>query len=678
MTALQYKLNLEIKMRDATLLMERPDLGTIPDARKTAQTRSTPASAAAAAASALNMSRSETLHNKLEAAASSIASVTADLTRLQQQESELRTKLLRHMAGVLGYVLNKRDLEETSRSAQFTPEPGSSKSLYRFDGPHFFVGSQDAMKAPRSARRRSFGHQAVGSPRLSASGGIDGGGGWGRNEPSKGVDPAVHADLQEQLERLQTQYEQSQHLLSESSQQADDLRRQLKQLQEQAARAEQDHRQLRDESTRAQEDYRQLQADHQQLDDQHASTFAHIDDLQQQLDEAHQQRSHVQGQLEAVEVNYKALERSAQGESGTMSSRLSELEQQLKTAEVHKVQSERLVSELEGQLSSERNLATEKSQQANQLRASVNELARKFELPPLPASRNQPGSDENSVLLGWMDTQLTQGKSRAADMAIIQSRTADLQQQLESKQAELQQARQAIEASSSSSSTLQRDFDQQKQLLNAHESSVASIPKLKADITAMQSSVDSLTSERDVARSHLTELARAQEMQKSEAAKLEAALQDLWKVLPAQRDASRAGDQDDLSAWKKAFMPQPSTTSRLPILRSTSAAAVPSAKYSFETLCERVGWASSVQVIFSADTGHGLEQVRGLVADDKKLVDRLIKHEGSIKSSSTSLQAMEATSRQKEDALKQKEMELTAAKKEVRFILGSLTSDHSR
>lgn len=69
---------------------------------------------------------------------------------------------------------------------------------------------------------------------------------------------------------------------------------------------------------------------------------------------------------------------------------------------------------------------------------------------------------------------------------------------------------------------------------------MASIPKLKADTAAMQSLVDSLTSERHVARSYLTDLTPAQE---SETAKLQA--QVLWKLLPAHRGASRAGDQDD-------------------------------------------------------------------------------------------------------------------------------------
>lgn len=57
-----------------------------------------------------------------------------------------------------------------------------------------------------------------------------------------------------------------------------------------------------------------------------------------------------------------------------------------------------------------------------------------------------------------------------------------------------------------------------------------------------------------------------------------------------------------------------------------------------------------------------------MVSDDKQLVERLIKHESSVKSSSTSLQTLQSSLRDMERSLKEKESALAEAQKEVRHV----------
>lgn len=555
MTALQYKLNLEIKMRDAALLMERPDLGASLDSRSQSRTTTM---------SSIKMPRSESHENRLESASTNIASVTADLSRLQQQESELRTKLLRHMAGVLSYVLTKRDVQQ---NAHELATPTLSRQLYKFEGPHFFAGSQDATK-PRPGHRRSFSRSVPVS-------------GSNRNESS--VEAALTSELQQRLDQLQAAHEAALASLQDSRQEHENLRQELESAGDTADRLEQDHR--------------GLQSAHEELSQRHTSTSSEVESLRKQLDKVHQSKNEVESQLEATEANLRALESSSKGESGALSKRLNELEDSLRRAEEEKQQAQRTVAEYEAQLATERNLASERCQLTNNFKASINDLAKKYELPPLPAARSQPNADEHATLLYWIDSQLSQGKSRAADMSIIQSRIQELQTQLASKQRDLEEAQSGLEKATSSSTTLQRNLDQQKELLGSHESSVALVPKLRNELAALESKVASITSERDVARGHLADAGQSQELQRAEASKRDAALQELWKLLPAQRDAGKLGESDDLSLWKKAFSNQGSA-SRLPILRSNSTTTAPS-KYSFETLCERVSRLHFCQALLS-------------------------------------------------------------------------------
>ena len=144
LTAMQRKLELETKIRDA----------------------------------ALSLSRVNTAHRKiskqtdeqLETAERKVATAQKELWRVSERTSEVHRKLLEHRAGVLGYSVHKMEnknlpslngASEPGASRPFTPNRNSTFSSVasapstpsKFDGAHLFAGHVDAQmpKAPPSA-----------------------------------------------------------------------------------------------------------------------------------------------------------------------------------------------------------------------------------------------------------------------------------------------------------------------------------------------------------------------------------------------------------------------------------------------------------------------------------------------------------------------------------------------
>lgn len=115
--------------------------------------------------------------------------VSSEMYKLGWKEAELRTRLLRHTAGVLGLAMRKKEEEEAR--VQQTPLPGSNNGAFspnlasasgrtsqlsdratplspasRFEGRHFFAGNKDAI-APTS--RGAGASSPISSPRLGAA-----------------------------------------------------------------------------------------------------------------------------------------------------------------------------------------------------------------------------------------------------------------------------------------------------------------------------------------------------------------------------------------------------------------------------------------------------------------------------------------------------------------------------
>lgn len=530
-------------MRDATLLMERPGKDPL-----SAGLDSSSINLKAIKPSALHLSRSDSYQHRMEVASSNIAGVTADLSRLQQQESDLKTKLLRHMAGVLGFVLSKRDEEESEyTTGPPTPCVSSNKNLWRFEGPHLFAANKDAMQpTPLSRSRR--GRSATSS-----------------RDTSQNI--SMSNELQQQIDKLQADYTSIQSELQESRQDSESLRSQLENAQDVTSRLQQQYDQLHAES-------RDLQADRSRESESAAR-------LRSQVAQYESDMHALEDQLQAASANLSALEESTRGEAGALAERLSSVERELQDAIEQKKDVQRQATELEGQLAAERQQSSEKAQQVNKFKTSLNDLAKRNSLAPLPASRSLPGADDHSTMLSWLNTQLSQTRSKAGDLSSAQSQVSSLQRQLAAKDSELQQTKRSLEDATSSVASLQRNVEQQKE--HASQSS-SLLPKLRDNISSLESKLAAMTSERDASQRQFTDAQNEQGSQKAEAIALQNALQDLWKALPAQREISKPGETDDLSAWKRAYSPAPS--SRLPILRSNNASS--GSKYSLDALSDRV------------------------------------------------------------------------------------------
>ncbi|KIJ20530.1 hypothetical protein PAXINDRAFT_174869 [Paxillus involutus ATCC 200175] len=146
LTAMQKKLDLEIKMRDAASSLSRVN--------------------------AAHKKVSKQTEEQLEAAERKVATTQKELWRLSERTNEVHRKLLEHRAGVLGHSVHKMEKKmlsgldgasEMDISGNVTPNRSSTFSSVasavstpskpRFDGAHLFAGHADAQlpKAPPSA-----------------------------------------------------------------------------------------------------------------------------------------------------------------------------------------------------------------------------------------------------------------------------------------------------------------------------------------------------------------------------------------------------------------------------------------------------------------------------------------------------------------------------------------------
>ncbi|KAF8437196.1 Up-regulated during septation-domain-containing protein [Boletus edulis BED1] len=143
-TAMQRKLGLETKIRDAALSLSRVN--------------------------AAHRKVSKQTEAQLETAERKVATAQKELWRVSERTSEVYRKLLEHRAGVLGYSVHKMEkkflpssngVSEADASRALTPNRNSTFSLVtsapstpsKFDGAHLFAGHADAQipKAPLPA-----------------------------------------------------------------------------------------------------------------------------------------------------------------------------------------------------------------------------------------------------------------------------------------------------------------------------------------------------------------------------------------------------------------------------------------------------------------------------------------------------------------------------------------------
>lgn len=143
-TAMEKKLALETKIRDAALSLSRVN--------------------------AAHRNVSKQTEEQLETAERKVATAQKELWRVLERTSEVYRKLLEHRAGVLGYSVHKMEKKflpsngvsteldasralTANRSSTISSVASTASTPSKFDGAHFFAGHADAQipKAPLSA-----------------------------------------------------------------------------------------------------------------------------------------------------------------------------------------------------------------------------------------------------------------------------------------------------------------------------------------------------------------------------------------------------------------------------------------------------------------------------------------------------------------------------------------------
>lgn len=510
-----------------------------------------------------SLTRSESIGQRLESASANIATVTTDLSRLQQKEADVRTRMLKHTAGVLSYVLSRREAQESADpfSAHSSTTEAPSKDVWRFEGPHLFAGNKDAYQPPPKTRAR-------GMSSVSSSSRMD----------SPTAPPGLMRDLRRQLDVLQASHDALSEELQASHKSNSELTSELS-----SARAESTQTSL--QLSALQRGHEQLQKAQQDAVQSKADAYTELSDLQSQLSSVRREKEAVDDQVLAVQANMAALQNSTQGEAGVMSARLAELEKDYQTALDERKEAQTALENNQTQLENQERLVADRKENFTRLQQSVNELAGKFKLPPLPNTRSRLESDafDSANLVSWIDFHLGSSLAKSQGTDESSAERDELRRQLDTKEIELEESRRARTEALSKSATLEQEQQRQRQLTHQQTQSETLVVKLQADLSNLESRLSAVTGERDTAKRQIGDVTKERETTKSEALKQQATLQELWKVVAADKSDERP----DLPPTK------------LPMLRQNGPARNGVPHYTFEGFCERVSISHQICLILT-------------------------------------------------------------------------------
>ncbi|GAA6031377.1 hypothetical protein JCM8097_005631 [Rhodosporidiobolus ruineniae] len=178
LTSLTRSLALETRLRDSAAKLVRLSAPS-----SSSPSPSPPPSASSSSRPSRPSVTREQATAQLATAQAKLESVQAEHHKLSAREAELRTKLLRHTAGVLALALRKKEEDDAAAalsaglgsplSASFPPSAGPNgtgieQTPRAFDAPHFFAGNRDALDPLSHSSSRSNASPR-GSPALSSS-----------------------------------------------------------------------------------------------------------------------------------------------------------------------------------------------------------------------------------------------------------------------------------------------------------------------------------------------------------------------------------------------------------------------------------------------------------------------------------------------------------------------------
>ncbi|SGY19519.1 BQ5605_C014g07669 [Microbotryum silenes-dioicae] len=672
--SLSRSLALETRLRDsAAKLVRLSSPSPIPGSP-------TPASASGSDASNRARMTKAQAESQVQQANEKIESVQTELYKVGWKEAESRTKLLRHMAGVLGLAMRRKEEEErgssqtplsgprglhsqatsVGRDQQRSSSPFGCPTKSRFDGHSFFAGNKEAILPGPSTRSSPYA-----SPNLSAS--------------NNGQFVVAGADTSHAAVRdLETQVAGLQRALNEQRdrpiQQVDSA--QLRELQEEVTQARAAERWVRDEHTQTRNEL-----------DRHLMELSSIKNSHGSLQRELEQTKQGQGQGEDAQ---RELERSRQ-EIDEMTDKMQELEQELNDLEERAVASDRRVTDVEGLLEDMKikhahemqraqgdlQVAKEEAERARlavarvptpngteeeeqrlrdevvsmrsertkisqtladvlqRHRAHANSLGTE-----LPKDFDETAVDHHDDWSGYVASSLgdhfdhiTSHATAVSDelslARLAQENSAnDLEGELRQAQEHRDHWQDEAEQHRLAREQLEVEHDDLKATVQGHEERLASLALTHQELEVSAEEKEHLRAQLEQAQGRITEL----EKQIADHDATQAALKKLWQSLPAIDTRRRAGDSHDLATLKAAFDPSQSLGDS-------------SAQFSIDALVERV---------------------RALLTDDAKLVETLMKIESGTASAQQEVETHRSNAERYQNLAEQHSTNLTVTQSKVK------------
>lgn len=574
-----------------------------------------------------------------------LASIRSELDDLRTQEQSSREKLLQHLAAALSALVKRHEessfpqevadassVADTSFRSRATADrsltPASSAGA--FDGPHFFANNRDAF-APISLLGRSLAPSGPNSPlRRGRTASV---------EP-QGVPHAVHASVAAQLEEAQRNVQEHRTELEETRAQVNDHKILLS-----SARADADRlRQEADSHSSSANDYR----------DRHEDAVARLREAEDRAHEAEAKNAELQIRVDELRGNGEKAKSERTKEIEEMRAQVRALEAKCREAEDRAAASEKTAVDLKADLSrfkekTLRDVEGAKLLAADELRRADADLSQQR------AASDQQWKDLKHALaavgtkhhdpdlpLGWALVDLPSQKDDPSTLAEklsgainehfdrVKSQRNKYQTDLEASKRALADHQQAseedVQRATEERAIALRESSAQRARAEALEQELEELEAKFADahgaasgIAALQEELDRQRTDAAHAEAEVVTLSSQVQELRTAIANQEAAaqrpLKELFKLLPAGGLEGRAGvaDDADLATYRKAFDP---------------------AKKSLGGILgygRRAGSTSTVDAATGADEFSMqafFERVKALAESDRKLVDRLIKHEG--------------------------------------------------
>ncbi|GAA6063221.1 hypothetical protein JCM10212_002443 [Sporobolomyces blumeae] len=593
-----------------------------------------------APASSLDVSRSqapsparrtttrEQAEAQLETAQAKLDSVQAELYKVGWKEAELRTKILKHTAGVLALSVRKRDEDEQGlphlplspalpqhamSSSQFrdTPSPtGSGRNAtpateHRFDGAHFFAGNREAV-VPLS--------RSTNSPFTSPA-------------PSQGAfaQQNLHhehvQDLEAQVTELRNQLELAKGRAAQDvaklRNELDDVKRERAAHHDRNGSLERDLDSLRVGLQRAEEDVARARHDAEEAR-KSAATQRSTEDVtaRAELEAARREAEEARGKIADLERHgedlerelSQALEKVRQLEDEVREVRQekdhseSEWAKRLEEVETRaREQPERHGEETEGEREAQQRIAFLEADR-RKLAQAIGDVVRRHRTRPVLGSvlRETPGFDDTtdrddlaSYLASTLDAHFDKVSTHVTrlndDVSSLQCNVDTGRQSLESDLAQANDRHAALENELESlrmeKDLVQESLDSAEARARDVEVRLGSIPNLEGSLSTAQANETHAREELAAAQAKVSALEGQIAEVSAQQAKTTKSLQDLFKAIPPL-DTRPLPDSttDQFASLKNAFDPN----ARRQIGNFIADITSGSGKFSIEGLAERI------------------------------------------------------------------------------------------